>query len=591
MADSEHSPPQYPKPLPLQDPLEVLRKKIYRKITSLADRERLEEFLKGQLPAYKGRTECKSGGLFPDEKEKVDDSPQTYYLVKDMPDLAEVLSIAIAEQDSETIDLLFHHRIVSPKTPISPEIFRQHRLYYSPLIKVLLSEEVNISIVKQLLEHGADPNSLAWAGFWKTKAKSYSWYKRTPLMVAAGRGLLPIVKLLCEPPYSVDDSIISPWGETALRLASAGGHRAVVDYLPARRGGGLLRCKRRVVVADARVEVALGVFYIVPRFFIWSIPKHVIVLPLREFCKWCWEHKHEFLPWCKHQVVELPKRVARGAKAVWTGIKKTGRTIVNSSKAVWKFGTETFPKWFWTFITETLPKALKKIGTWLQKLFMETLPQTLKDISIWLQTFLIHTLPEALKNTAAWLQKFVVETLPQAVKNIAAWLRQFITGALIRQIKAFATWIWELITWRLIKALRTAAEWVWSGIRAFANALWDVISRFLSLIHTILLALITFLRNVTLKDIWNGLCDLMRSIFVTLPKTIWEWVKDFEWALRSFLIWIFGKNVGPAIWVVLMVLKELILWIPRKLCRILMILADLVAGSVYEVRIFINPKA
>lgn len=69
---------------------------------------------------------------------------------------------------------------------------------------------------------------------------------RTPLMLAASIGSLPLVKLLFKPPHSANDALVAPDGQIALRLAATAGHRAIVDYLPSRRAGGFSAFKRKM---------------------------------------------------------------------------------------------------------------------------------------------------------------------------------------------------------------------------------------------------------------------------------------------------------------------------------------------------------
>jgi len=64
--------------------------------------------------------------------------------------------------------------------------------------------------------------------------------QRTPLMYAAEQGNLNICKILCESAFA-DPMLIAPDGQTAQRLAARNGHKEVVDYLPANRGGAYLR--------------------------------------------------------------------------------------------------------------------------------------------------------------------------------------------------------------------------------------------------------------------------------------------------------------------------------------------------------------
>jgi ankyrin repeat protein len=65
---------------------------------------------------------------------------------------------------------------------------------------------------------------------------------RTPLMCAAEQGNLNICKILCESAFA-DPMLIAPDGQTAQRLAARNGHKEIVQYLPAHRGGAFLRLK------------------------------------------------------------------------------------------------------------------------------------------------------------------------------------------------------------------------------------------------------------------------------------------------------------------------------------------------------------
>jgi ankyrin repeat protein len=65
---------------------------------------------------------------------------------------------------------------------------------------------------------------------------------RTPLMIAAEQGNLNICKILCETAFA-DPMLIAPDGQTAQRLAARNGHKEVVQYLPAHRGGSWRRLK------------------------------------------------------------------------------------------------------------------------------------------------------------------------------------------------------------------------------------------------------------------------------------------------------------------------------------------------------------
>ncbi|KAH8164612.1 hypothetical protein CIB48_g3640 [Xylaria polymorpha] len=178
----------------------------------------------------------------------------------------------------------------------------------TPLLAAI--EAGHISTARFLLDAGADPNAYGVAGIAGGRGRRRANIYRTPLQLAAARGNLPVVKLLMET-YGADDALVAPDGELALRLAAANNHREIVAYLPTRRGGGFKRWKTRHEVAMRRAkraahglyEVGVFVTYRLPRFLLWSVPKHVVVLPVVRRVKWLYAHR-----------AELPRLVAEGVE-------------------------------------------------------------------------------------------------------------------------------------------------------------------------------------------------------------------------------------------------------------------------------------
>ena len=269
------------------------------------------------------------------------------------------LFAAIKSKNTEAVTLLVQRGFVSPDIP---EVYN----YYlparpggrTPLIAAV--EAGNGQMVCTLLGLGAQVDAFGLVG----------GRERTALMVAAARGNLALVKLLREE-FGADDGVIAADGQMALRLAAEGGHRDVVEYLPARRGGAW---KRWMVANDAaiwRVRTAVGkivrffeiLLWEVPRFLVWDVPKHVVVRPVARMGKYCWEHKREFGGWCKRQAKELPGRVKRAGKAVWKTAKKVPKKTWEVVKAtpgvVWKL-----IKWIWQVI-QRVPKAMMTLAAWI----------------------------------------------------------------------------------------------------------------------------------------------------------------------------------------------------------------------------------
>jgi ankyrin repeat protein len=110
-----------------------------------------------------------------------------------------------------------------------------------PIYHAIQSSQTNM--MRHLINLHADVNA------WSAKLSyDYPWAtplpsrERTPLMSAAEKGNLNICKILCESAFA-DPMLIAPDGQTAQRLAARNGHREIVQYLPAHRGGAWLRLK------------------------------------------------------------------------------------------------------------------------------------------------------------------------------------------------------------------------------------------------------------------------------------------------------------------------------------------------------------
>jgi hypothetical protein len=315
-------------------------------------------------------------------------------------------------------------------------------------------------------------------------------------------GNLVLVKILMMEQYHCDDSLIAPDGQIALRLAAENGHQEVVDYLPARRGGGFRRWKHKNKTAIRRAKRAaqgIGTFlkffvWDIEKFLLWSVPKHLVVKPLMKGSVWCWKHRKQFGPWCVHQLREMPRRATNFAK--WVG------------------------------------KTIGEIGKWLRKIIVK---------------------------------------IPKLVKD-------------------FATWIWKLVTIRLPKAVALLAHWAGSGLTSLARVVYNAILKIVSLLSTVVAAIASFFRNLTLKDIWNGLCDALSAVFIAFPKLIGTWIMAIGDGTYEMMNLILGE-LGVILWYIGYGVLRVVTFVPRKSWVILQSFGIVIAKAWYEVRVWINPKA
>lgn len=187
---------------------------------------------------------------------------------------------------------------------------------------------------RALLALGADPDLFGSSA----GGPDHSAERRTPLMLAAATGQLAIVRMLAGE-FGADDAAVGPRGETALRLAAEAGHRDVVRYLPARRGGAWRRLRHsREVVVLRRAAVGAGKM---ARFFAWDLPRLLLVDIPWEVGRWVWRRRHRIGPKLMRVIRGIPGGLMDLAKGVWRGVKE-------------------LPRLFWrviVWISEVVPRA------------------------------------------------------------------------------------------------------------------------------------------------------------------------------------------------------------------------------------------
>ncbi|KAE8444206.1 hypothetical protein EG329_000803 [Mollisiaceae sp. DMI_Dod_QoI] len=407
------------------------------------------------------------------------------------------LFTAIREGEDDLVALLIENNIVTPNTTLQGE---------TPLLAAVATR--NIKLVEKLLGFGADQNAFG-AVPGTRDSRSGKVTMRTPLQLAASMGQLVLVKLLIEH-YHCDDALIAPDGQIALRLASQNGHREVVQYLPARRGGGFRRWKHDNRKALQRGKKAckkighFGKFFIwdIEKFFLWTTPKHLVVKPLSRICRWCWEHRAEFGPWCKSQALKMPARVKRFVK-------------------------------------------------WLAKI-----PRAAFDMAIEV-------------GRASW--RIATEDLPRIIRQISVW-------------------VWRMLTVKIPKALAILGQWVSKGLSSVAKVIWNGISRVVSWIATMVEAIVSFFRLLTLADVWNGFVDVLHAIFIALPKVIASWVRDFGDASYKIMTALFGE-IGLCIWFLGTVVVLTLYFLPKQIWVILKSFGEAIVRAGHEIRVWLNPKA
>lgn len=156
--------------------------------------------------------------------------------------------------------------------------------------------------------------------------------------------------------------------------------------------------------------------------------------------------------------------------------------------------------------------------------------------------------------------------------------------------KDSAIWLWKLCTVRIPQAAVIALKWIGSGLRTLGIAAWSIIASIASFLHTVLLAIVTFFRGLTLRDIWNAFYDVLHAVFVTLPTTLLSWAKNFGRVSYRFMEALFG-SFGELLWWVVALLGHVVVYVPVKVWIIIQSIGSSLAKAAHEVMVCINPKA
>lgn len=368
----------------------------------------------------------------------------------------------------------------------------------TPLLAAVTSG--HIRMVQELIDFGADPDA-----FGVESKSNYSGsgggtdILRTPLQLAASIGNLALVKLFIEC-YRCDDSKIAPDGQLALRLAAQNGHREIVEYLPARKGGGWLRWKIQHAKAMKRVKRALeaGRFFLVvlvweiPKFFVWYVPKHCIFLPIVSGSQWCWKNRKRVWPWCKSVVQRVPVYLKKGGMWIWKVVKATPEALFDAGKGTWTFCTKTLPSWLKHLFVKRLPNAIMSMLKWIShglRAIGDSLRHvTLKTISLLHTTlaavisFFRHATFQDIWNGLCSLVHGIFVTFPQ---NLWKWLRGFehasynfmkivfgASGKCVWYICYGAIWLAMYIPrklWVVSKSLAGSLAHAWHEFRIWMN--------------------------------------------------------------------------------------------------------------------------
>jgi hypothetical protein len=334
----------------------------------------------------------------------------------------------------------------------------------TPLLTAVEAEKA--TCVRILIDAGANVNTygitetMTLNTYQRLPNKEQHTY-RTPLQYAAQLGNFTIVKILLE--NGANDALIAPDGQLALRLAATHGHREIAGFLPRRRGGGFKRWKVKHASAVRRVEAAaLGILlfgkvivYEIPKFFVWSVPKQLIVLPVVKHVKWLHAHRAEARDMVVEKMRYVWERMRAAPAGIWRGVKEAPGACVRAIKRTGKFICELVEE-SWRLLTRA-PGAVASAFRWLGNVTKKMSKEVWK---------LITRIPGATAIALRWLWGGVKKSGAAIGNVVAKWL-SFIHTAVAAVVSFFQRITLSDVWNGLVAALRAifvdvpAKIWVW----------------------------------------------------------------------------------------------------------------------------------
>ncbi|KAI1073027.1 hypothetical protein LB507_009116 [Fusarium sp. FIESC RH6] len=169
----------------------------------------------------------------------------------------------------------------------------------------------------------------------------------------------------------------------------------------------------------------------------------------------------------------------------------------------------------------------------------------------------------------------------------------------IKEIPSFVKYVFQSL-WRVLKeipgAIMKVLNWIGRGLKNIGEAISNIFMKFFSFLHTTLMAIVTFLRGITLRDIWNGFFSFVRAIFIDAPKAIGRFIVSFGRTIYDVLKALFG-TLGECIWWLGYSMIWLIKYIPQKIWTIIeamemarrLVLSFYLASALHSFDVFASP--
>jgi len=227
--------------------------------------------------------------------------------------------------------------------------------------------------------------------------------------------------------------------------------------------------------------------------------------------------------------------------------------------------------------------AGRKIGVWCKWVFWYT-PKGL----FWYLPKYCVVLP--LRDGAKWAWKHRKGFGPWCKRQAERCGRAVVKlpGRVARGVVKTVKWTWEGLK-AVPKALRIMVLWVWETLKEVGKAIGSAALSFISLLHTVVSAVVDFFRSITLKDVWNGMRNLVKAVFLDIPKALLSSLKEFGKASYKAVVALLGFTGKALVWIA-QALLYIVQYVPRQLGIMVVWMCSSIEKGWRETLIWIDPK-
>ncbi|VUC26823.1 unnamed protein product [Clonostachys rosea] len=137
--------------------------------------------------------------------------------------------------------------------------------------------------------------------------------------------------------------------------------------------------------------------------------------------------------------------------------------------------------------------------------------------------------------------------------------------------------------------VKSVLLWVGRGLKTAGNAILHIFALCASLIHTAVSSVLSFFRGITPKDVWDGICYLVKAIFVDAPLALIKFLGTFGEMSYKVLAALLG-TLGKVLWYIALAILYVITWTPKQLWRCVKAFGRLNRKGFNEIMALIDPK-